>query len=103
MATASTGCVLNKQRAAGRRLDRGGNQRRILLTAAAYVLLQEVCLRAAGTACAHAQVGLLRERLLKLGARVEVSVRRVLIHFPVAFPFRSSFDKIALAFGAQRR
>lgn len=75
------------------------NQFRVLMTAAAYVLLQEVRLRAAGTECARAQVGILRERLLKLGARVEASVRRVVIHLPVAFPFRSSFEKIALAFG----
>ena len=79
------------------------NQFRVLLTAAAYVLLQEVRLRAAGTACARAQVGILRDRLLKLGARVEVSVRRVVIHLPRAFPFRSSFRKIALAFGGLRR
>ena len=79
------------------------NQFRVLLTAAAYVLLQEVRLRAAGTACARAQVGILRERLLKLGARVEVSVRRVVIHLPRAFPFWSSFRKIALAFGGLRR
>jgi hypothetical protein len=79
------------------------NQFRVLLTVAAYVLLQEVRLRAAGTACARAQVGTLRERLLKLGAQVEVSVRRVVIHFPVAFPFRSSFDKIALALGGLLR
>jgi hypothetical protein len=45
------------------------NQFRVLLTAAAYVLLQEVRLRAPGTECARAQVGILRERLLKLGAR----------------------------------
>ncbi len=75
------------------------NQFRVLMTAAAYVLLQEVRRRAAGTDCARAQVGILRERLLKLGARVEASVRRVVIHLPVAFPFRSSFEKIALAFG----
>jgi len=41
----------------------------------------------------------LPERLLKLGARVERSVRRVVIHLPIAFPFRRSFQKIALAFG----
>src|ERR1700730_14884094 len=46
------------------------NQFRVLLTAAAYVLMQELRLRAAGTACARAQVDMLRERLLKLGARV---------------------------------
>src|SRR5260370_11604983 len=32
------------------------NQFRVLLTAAAYVLMQELRLRAAGTACARAQV-----------------------------------------------
>ena len=41
------------------------NQFRVLLTAAAYVLMQELRLRAAGTVCARAQVGMLRERLLK--------------------------------------
>jgi hypothetical protein len=76
------------------------NQFRVLMTAAAYVLMQELRLRAARTDCARAQVGILRERLLKLGARVVISVRRVMIHLPVSFPFRSSFRQIALAFGA---
>jgi len=76
------------------------NQFRVLMTAAAYVLMQELRLRAARTDCARAQVGILRERLLKLGAYVVVSVRRVVIHLPVSFPFLSSFRKIALAFGA---
>ena len=43
-----------------------------LLTAAAFVLLQELRLRAARTGCARAQGWTLRERLLKLGARVLV-------------------------------
>ena len=43
------------------------NQLRVLLTAAAYVLMQELRLRAARTACARAQVTWLRDRLLKLG------------------------------------
>lgn len=77
------------------------NQFRVLLTAAAYVLMQELRLRAAGTACARSQVGLLRERLLKLGARVMVSVRRIVVHLPASFPFQSAFDRIALRFGAQ--
>ena len=46
------------------------NQLRVLLTAAAYVLMQELRLRAARTACARAQVTWLRDRLLKLGAHV---------------------------------
>jgi len=77
------------------------NQFRVLLTAAAYVLMQEVRLRAAGTDCARAQVGTLRQRLLKLGARVMVSVRRVVVHLPVSFPFQPTFARIATSFGAQ--
>jgi len=76
------------------------NQFRVLLTAAAYVFMQELRLRAAGTACARAQVGMLRERLLKLGARVLVSVRRVVVHLPASFPFLPTFYRVALALGA---
>jgi hypothetical protein len=76
------------------------NTFRVLLTAAAYVLMQELRLRAAGTACARAQVGMLRERLLKLGARVLVSVRRVVVHLPASFPFLPTFHRVALALGA---
>jgi hypothetical protein len=76
------------------------NQFRVLLTAAAYVLMQELRLRAAGTACARAQVWMLRERLLKLGAHVVGSVRRVVVHLPAAFPFLPTFRKVALALGA---
>src|ERR1035438_9936159 len=76
------------------------NQFRVLLTAAAYVLMQELQLRAAGTACARAQVLTLRERLLKLGARVLVSVRRVVVHLPASFPFLPAFRSVALALGA---
>ena len=53
------------------------NQLRVLLTAAAYVLMQELRLRAAGTACARSQVTWLRDRLLKLGVQVVRSVRKV--------------------------
>lgn len=76
------------------------NQFRILMTAAAYVLMQELRLRAARTDCARAQVGILRERLLKLGAYVVASARRVVIHLPVSFPFLTSFRQIALSLGA---
>ena len=53
------------------------NQLRVLLTAAAYVLMQELRLCAARTACARTQVTWLRDRLLKLGVHVVRSVRRV--------------------------
>src|SRR6202049_562104 len=76
------------------------NQFRVLLTAAAYILMQELRLRAAGTNCARAQVWTLRERLLKLGARVVVSVRRMVLHLPASFPFLPAFRQVALALGA---
>ena len=53
------------------------NQLRVLLTAAAYVLMQELRLRAARTACARTQVSWLRDRLLKLGVHVVRSARRL--------------------------
>ena len=76
------------------------NQFRVSLTAAAYVLMQELRLRAATTNCARAQVWTLRERLLKLGARVLVSVRRVVVHLPASFPFLPAFRQVAMALGA---
>jgi hypothetical protein len=76
------------------------NQFRVLLTAAAYVLMQELRLSAAHTNCARAQVWTLRERLLKLGARVVVSVRRMVLHLPASFPFLPDFRHVAMALGA---
>jgi hypothetical protein len=80
--------------------DFWANQLRVLLTAAAYVLMQELRLHAAHTNCARAQVWTLRERLLKLGARMLVSVRRMVIHLPASFPFLPTFRQVALALGA---
>ncbi len=77
------------------------NQLRVLLTAAAYVLMQELRLRAARTACARAQVTTLRERLLKLGVHVVVSVRRLVLHLPTSTPFIEAWRHIALALGAR--
>jgi len=75
------------------------NQLRVLMTAAAYVLMQEMRLAVALTAMARAQVWTLRERLLKLGARVVASVRRVVLHLPASFPFLDVFRQVAQALG----
>ena len=77
------------------------NQLRVCLTAAAYVLMQELRLRAAGTACARTQVTWLRDRLLKLGAHVVTSVRRIVLHLPTATPDLHAWRHIALALGAR--
>lgn len=76
------------------------NQFRVLLTAAAYVLMQEVRCAAANTEFARAQVSTLREHLIKLGSRVIQSVRRVVIHLPESFPYLNTWNRIALALGA---
>ena len=77
------------------------NQLRVLLTAAAYVLMQELRLCAARTACARTQVTWLRARLLKLGVHVVVSVRRIVLHLPSATPDLVAWRQIALALGAR--
>ena len=77
------------------------NQLRVLLTAAAYVLMQELRLRAARTACARTQVTGLRERLLKLGVQVVVSVRRIVLHLPTSTPDLDAWCHIARALGAR--
>ena len=74
---------------------------RVLLTAAAFVLLQELRLRAARTGCARVQVTWLRDRLLKLGAHVVGSVRRVVLHLPTATPDLHAWRHIGLALGAR--
>ena len=76
------------------------NQLRVLLTAAAYALMQELRTRAAGTGCARAQVWTLRERLLKLGVWVTCSVRRIVLHLPQSAPWRSDWCRIARRLGA---
>lgn len=76
------------------------NQLRVLLTAAAYVLMQEIRRRAARTSCSRAQVSTLRDRLLKIGARVVESVRRIVVHLPTSFPHLDDWRRIAVGLAA---
>jgi hypothetical protein len=75
------------------------NQLRVLLTAAAYVLMQELRGAAVGTQCERAQVSTLRERLLKLGVWVERSVRRIVLHLPQNAPWHSDWCCVARSLG----
>jgi hypothetical protein len=77
------------------------NQFRVLLTATAYVLMQELRLHAKHTGCARAQVSTLRERLFKIGVWIEVSVRRIVLHLPTSYPFRNDWGRLAVALGAR--
>lgn len=77
------------------------NQLRLLMTAAAYLLFQELRAQLAGTEAASWQVTTLRERLLKIGVRVVDSVRRVVLHFAAAHPWRDLWCHAATKLGAQ--
>ena len=76
------------------------NQLRGLLSAAAYVLYQELRLRAARTAFRSAQVSTLREHLMKLGVWVQSSVRRIVLHLPATCLHRNDWQIIARNLGA---
>jgi Transposase DDE domain group 1 len=76
------------------------NQLRVLLTAAAYVLMQELRLLAQRGQCARAQVSTLRERLIKLGVWVESSVRRTVLHLPDSVVYFNEWMRIARSVGA---
>ena len=72
------------------------NQLRLWFSSIAYVLMN--LLRhfgLAGTELEHAQVGTMRLKLLKLGALVRVSVRRVVLSLSAAAPVRELFGRIA--------
>ena len=76
------------------------NQFRLLLTLAAYLLLQEIRFKARFTQFARATVATLRLQLIKVGARVTSSVRRVFIELPSAYPFQRDWLRIVSALGA---
>lgn len=77
------------------------NQLRVLLTAAAFVLMQELRLCAARTSLARAQVWTLRDRLLKIGARLVVSIRRLVLRLPASYPFLDAWRRLATNLGAR--
>jgi len=68
------------------------NQLRLWFSAAAYVLLSAMRRDALkGTRLAKATCGTIRLKLLKLGAQVKLSVRRIRIAFASAFPYQDVF------------
>ena len=70
------------------------NQVRLWLSSVAYVLLNELRrLGLAGTRMANAQCSTLRLKLLKIGARIRVTVRRVWVSLASAYPYEELFAK----------
>ena len=71
------------------------NQLRLLFSTIAYLLhhvLREFGLR--GTEMAAAQAGTIRTKLLKIGAQIRVSVRRVSIALSESYPYQALFERI---------
>ena len=72
------------------------NQFRLLLSSAAYVLVQALRRTAlAGTEFAEAQVGTIRLKLPKVAARVMTTARRVVYHLSSSYPHRALFGRVA--------
>ena len=77
-----------------------GNQLRLYFSALAYTLIEALRrLALKGTAWAEAQVDTIRLKLLKIGAVVRLSVRRVLLQLSSAYPWK---DLYTHAFNALR-
>ena len=79
------------------------NQLRLLFSTMAYLLhlgLREFGL--AGTEMATAQAGTIRTKLLKIGGRLRVSVRRVWLSLSESYPYQELFARILLNLQQQR-
>jgi hypothetical protein len=76
------------------------NQLRNLLTGAAYALYQQLRYAARRTEFGRAQVGTLRERLIKVGTVIKESVRRILLEMPKPFAWYDTWTRLARSLGA---
>ena len=73
----------------------GSNQIRLWLSSVAYVLMQalrRVGLK--GTKLAKAQCHTIRLKLLKIGAIVRITVRKVWVSFSEAYPYAGLFRRV---------
>ena len=71
------------------------NQFRLLLSSFAYTLIQTLRETAlAGTELASAQATTIRSRLLKIGAVVTISVRRIVLKLSSAYPLQQLFREV---------
>lgn len=72
------------------------NQFRLLLHAASYILLQELRRMLTKSQGAKWQAGTMRTKLLKVGALVVESVRRVVIKLPTSYPYQALWKHLVL-------
>lgn len=71
------------------------NQMRLWFSSVAYVLLNELRrLGLTGTDLAQARCDTVRTKLLKIGAQVKVTVRRVWVHLASSYPYATLFAQV---------
>lgn len=71
------------------------NQFRLLLSSFAYTLIQTLrSMALAGTDLATAQASTIRTKLLKIGAVITISVRRIVLQLSSAYPLKELFQKV---------
>jgi hypothetical protein len=71
------------------------NQLRLYFASFAYLLLAALRrLGLAGTALAHAQCDTLRLKLLKIGAQLKLSVRRLYLSLSASYPYQALFAQV---------
>jgi hypothetical protein len=73
------------------------NQFRLLLHAAAFVLVQAIRKALSGTVyagIAAAQAATIRAKLLKVGVRVKETTRRVWVKLPTSYPYQRAWEII---------
>lgn len=73
------------------------NQFRLLMHTAACMLMGVLQESLAGTRFAKAQIGTLRSRLLKVGARVVETARKIWFHLPSSFPAQDAWRRMYAA------
>ena len=73
------------------------NQFRLLMHTAACMLMGVLQESLAGTRFAEAQIGTLRTRLLKVGARVVETARKIWFHLPSSFPAQDAWRRMYAA------
>lgn len=71
------------------------NQMRLYLSAMAYILVSGLRrLGLQGTELADAQISTIRTRLLKIGAQIRVTVRKVWVSMSSSYPWQSLYRQV---------
>ena len=75
--------------------DMRANQIRLYFSSIAYVLLSAMRrIGLADTSLERAQCGTIRLKLLKIGALVRITVRKIWISFSQSYPYRDQFLQV---------